>query len=118
MIKLKDKEFGVYLPQYGYEVIFIESNNILKSRKNRESILGKFKKTKGDEFMDGLHSHKDPYKSYIFLLNKPEINVLSHECYHATCKIFKWIGAKKVDEEVFAYNLGYLIGEAYKFYYK
>lgn len=111
---MKEKESKLFIANYGYDIIFIKTNNIIKSRKKRNNTLGKFNKSKL-KYADGLHCDND-YQSYIFLNSNPNIGVLAHECYHAIKRMFKWIHAKKVDEEIFAYNLGYCIDKANEFY--
>lgn len=114
---MKEKVKIIHFKQYNYKVHIIKTNNIIKSRKKRQSIIGKFKKINGDEFLSGLCSNNG-YESYIFLTPTCNINTLVHECYHAVNRIFEWIVAKEVDEEIFAYTLGYLVEETDKFYNK
>lgn len=112
---MKEREKIIEFPQYGYKISFIETNNIIISRKNRDHILGEFKEDSNNKFINGLSSDIE-YFSFIFLNRNPDINTLVHECYHSICKMFRWINAKDVDEEIFAYTLGYLVEKACKFY--
>ena len=46
-----------------------------------------------------------------------DIDTVAHECLHAVWAMVKWTGAR-LDEEIVAYHLGFLVGRVFEFAYK
>ena len=64
--------------------------------------------------MYACHLHNINKKdSIIFLPMDVGLGSAVHESYHAICHLFKYIGAEH-EEELFAYNLDYLVSEITK----
>lgn len=62
---------------------------------------------------DGMfaYNNADHFISYIFITPASQLGSVSHECFHATCKVMNDIGANLDDssEESYAYLLSYLV---------
>lgn len=99
----------VELSVFPYTVHFIYTDDISKSRKERDCILG----TENESYnCDGLHSYpKDFSSSWIFFTEMSSIGTISHECFHAVWNMFRYLGAKH-NNEMMAYHLGYLVDNA------
>lgn len=92
------------VPLYDYEIVVILCSDVNKSRTKREKQFG----TVGLGNAVGLTETFESGTSVIFLPHKPPPEDVAHECYHAVCNIMAHIGAK-LEEEVVAYTLGYLV---------
>jgi len=111
-MRVKEKTNTVYFPMYIYKVEIIITADILHSRNKRnEEIGGPFK----DETSPaGLHSYNpDCSGAFIFLNPDTSMGTLAHECNHAIYRMFRWIEAQDVDEEIMSYTLGYLVQQVH-----
>lgn len=53
----------------------------------------------------------------IFTPKDSDPGTVAHECWHCLKQICSWLGAK-VENELIAYHLGYLVNEVYSFIHK
>lgn len=104
-----EKEHIVKLPVFGYTFYVVITTVLVRSRKNREGILGK---CDYDIPTLAMCSHGVTYSSFTYLFISPNAcnGTIAHECYHAICNLFKYIDADH-EEEIFAYHLSYLVDE-------
>ena len=111
-MKVKEKVKWVEFPMYHYIVKIVITTDILHSRNKRaEEIGAKFEEK---ESPAGLHSYNPDHSTcFIFLNPDTSMSTLSHECNHAIYRMFRYIGAQDVDEEIMSYTLGYLVQEVY-----
>lgn len=108
-----EKEYIIKLPVFLYTFHIIITESLIRSRKNREGILGE---CDYDIPTLAMCSHGIKYSgfSYLFINSNASSGTISHECYHAICNLFKYIDAEH-EEEMFAYHLSYLVDEIERF---
>lgn len=58
--------------------------------------------------------NKNENRAAIFLKPYYSIGTIVHECVHSIKRMFEYIGAENVDEEIYAYSLEYLVSEVTK----
>lgn len=110
-----EKEFNISFPVFSdYIIKIIFTKDIPTSRDKRADILGALEKPMS-KYVDGLHSYNDCHPNgIIFLSRKATQGTIAHECSHAIWRMFNWVGAQ-IENETFAYHLGYLVDELNKF---
>jgi hypothetical protein len=109
-MKPKEKINTIRFPMYGYEIIVVITSDILHSRNKRQDEIGGPLKDNRQPL--GLHSYNPEYStSFIFLNPNTTIGTIVHEANHAVYRMFRWIGAVDVDEEIISYTLGYIVEE-------
>lgn len=109
-MKIKEKNSIIYFPMYGYKINVVITSDILYSRNKRHVEIGEIFKDKHSPL--GLHSYHPEYGvSFLFLNPDTGIGTVAHECNHAVYRMFRWIGAEDVDEEIVSYTLGYIVQE-------
>jgi len=107
------KEFKTIVPfsPYRYRVYVLFTDSLQGSADNlaNQGFLAKNHGISNDGTTGGF-TVRLPNQSCTFVVLKyrAPINDIVHECYHAVCNMFKWIGAEH-EEEVFAYHLDYLV---------
>ena len=107
------KEFKtiVPFPPYRYRIYVLFTDSLEGSADNLAN-QGFLAKNHGiaDDGTTGAFSVRLPNQSASFVVLKYHalVNDIVHECYHAVCNMFKWIGAAH-EEEIFAYHLDYLV---------
>lgn len=108
---MKEQERMVDFPVFNYKILLVYTDDIVQSRKNRSDLIGAMD-SELSSFVDGLHSYNaiEP-NGVVFFTEATSIGTISHECFHAVYRMFKWIHAK-VENEITAYHLGYLVDEA------
>lgn len=106
----KEQVLEIYLPTYQYLITFVYTNDLIKSRNDRaHKFNGRMVKEKHGSYIDGMHSYyKSEFEAFIFFTPHATYGTLAHECYHAVSRMYRMIGATH-EEELFAYQLGYLI---------
>lgn len=110
---MKERIGKVEFIVFDYLVQIVVTDDIVQSRNNRSHMIGHRLKEKGVTL--GLHSYNEEHSNcYLFFTENADANVIAHECFHAIHRMFEWIEAK-IEEEITAYHLGYLIGEVTKF---
>ena len=57
---------------------------------------------------------RDDCFSFMFFRPNPSVDEVTHECWHVILRIMEHLGAK-LDNEIIAYHLGYLVGKTFKF---
>jgi hypothetical protein len=103
----------VHFPVFGYTVYVCYTDNIPEDREGISHIVGAVEEPL-TTYCDGLHSyHKRKPDCCIFFTPESSIGTITHECYHAIRRMWKWIGAKP-EEEITAYHLGYLVDKVLK----
>src|SRR5688572_7708626 len=106
-----EHEKKIIIPIYDYGVTVVVTTDVMKSREARNFEIGH--PCEGTAV--ALHSYcLDKPDSWIFLQKGADSGVIAHECYHCVSRLFRWIGTKKVDEEIFAYTLHWLINQVGK----
>ncbi len=114
MTKRKEDFHFIDFPVFGYRIIICYTADINKSRDTLKTKLGRMKNELGKN-VDGLHSyHKDDPDGFIFFTRYSSIGTITHEISHALWQMFKYYGAK-LENEIFAYHLGYTVDEVLKF---
>lgn len=109
-MKAKEKTHTIYFPMYGYKINIVITSDILYSRNKRQDEIGEPFNNKHQPL--GLHSYHNEYGiSFIFLNPNSGAGTTAHECNHAVYRMFRWIGAVDVDEEIISYTLGYIVQE-------
>lgn len=113
-MRVKEKTNTIYFPMFNYKVEIIITPDILHSRRKRNEEIGE--PFKDETSPAGLHSYNpDRNTSFIFLNLDTSMGTLTHECNHAIYRMFRWIGAQDVDEEIMSYTLGYLVQQVCDF---
>ena len=94
-----------------YDIYVVFTNDIAKSRKARYGTAGLA------EGANGLHTQGIGGKAHLFFLianSSPQI--IAHECYHAIYgMLVGWMEAGDAGNEVYAYLVGWLVGQVHKF---
>lgn len=109
-----EKVKKIKIPTYEYTFHIVKTDNINKSRSKRDNIIGN--KWDWSPTIGGLHSYNESYpEAFIFLNPKETPGIIAHECYHGISRMFEYIGADSVDEEIMAYTLGDIIDQVSKF---
>lgn len=109
MKQLKKSRHGDYekvikLPVFSnYKIHIVFTDDIRASSKARYPHSDGF-----DERADAGHQFSNSGDSHLYYTTANSFGVLAHEVVHAIFSIFDWIGARKRDEEVEAYHLGYI----------
>lgn len=112
MTRFKEKTFVIDFPVFAYHVNVIITNDIQRSRTDRNSQIGS-KFDLGPVL--GLHSsNENTGGSWIFLYFDASPDVIAHESYHSVVRMLSWVGANP-EEEVVAYHLGYVTDKIHKF---
>ena len=107
-------EFKTFIPipiySYRIYVIFTDSLEETANKLKKKGLLAR--SFDANEQETGAFHIKFSNESFSYLIFKinADSNQISHECYHAVSTMFKWIEANH-EEELFAYHLGYLVGE-------
>jgi hypothetical protein len=105
----KDIRFPVFL----FTVTVIISNDILRSRKKLDRIVG-YPMTKGNpqamctEYGPGL-------KCFLIFRPGADVDTFVHECWHAVFFMMNTVGVK-IDHETVAHHMGYLSQQVYDFF--
>ncbi|SRR6266496_1198759 len=104
--KYEDYERAILFPVFSnFKVTFVFTRSFDKSARKR---FGK----PAPDGCDAFHHFNERHgQSTIFLkIGECPTGSLAHECYHAAyAMLARWAGVKKVDEEVMAYHLGYIV---------
>lgn len=108
------QERKVSFPVFGYSIYIIYTDNIEQSRKLKCNEIGAMDELMGP-YVDGLHSYNNiEPDGFVFFRPDSTMGTITHECFHAIHRLFKWIGAK-VENEIMAYHLGYLVDQVVEF---
>ncbi len=108
---MQEQERMVDFPVFNYKILLVYTDDIVASRKSRCDLVGAMD-SEINSFVDGLHSYNEiEPNGIVFFTAKTSLGTISHECFHAVYRMFKWIGAK-IENEITAYHLGYLVDEA------
>lgn len=99
---------------FGYTLNVIYTDNIEESRANLSHKIGRISPSL-NKYTDGLFSyHADEPESYIFFVPKSSIGTIGHEASHALWEMFRYYGCE-LEDETFAYHLGYVIDKCIYF---
>lgn len=112
-IPLREYRYIIDLPIYNFKINVIFTNNLFDTAvKLEETDKLTFKPEDLPDDCTGAFHVKLPNRPYSFIIlkNNGSCSEMVHECYHATCNLFKFIGAE-YEEELFAYNLDFIVGE-------
>lgn len=104
---------SLYFPVYGYEIIFVITDNVEESRRKMDDKFGAPDTRLANAL--ALHSGCDDRPlSALFIPLDCSVGVIAHECFHAIYHMFGYVGAK-MDNENVAYHLEYLLDAIIKF---
>lgn len=105
-----ERTLSINIAVYNYNINFVITDDVAKSRKARNKILGKPKKPIPPN-VHGLHDYNNKYAgSFIFLKQDCSNGTIAHEISHAIWHMFGYYGVALEDEAV-AYHLSYLINQ-------
>ncbi len=110
MIKDGDFEKTVIFSVFSnYRVHIVITDNLARSRKARYGTEGK------SEGAVALSSSSVDGHSHIFMKEDASAEIIAHESFHIIYRMFEYIGADKMDNEIWAYHLGWLVGKVSEF---
>lgn len=103
--RIKTVRFPVFV---GYEVKIVITDDVVKSRKLRDKILGE-----PYQYFETAHAmHAWPLDgqgiSWLFFKPDVEAGTIAHECWHCVRRLMKWLGSE-LENEIVAYHLAYLV---------
>ena len=106
-----DYEKRILFPVFSnFQVRFVFTTDFKKSYEER------YQRTldKSLEFVGGFHAGTKSGCSHIFLkIGNAPSGTIAHEVVHAVWQLLLgWAGVEKLDEEIVAYHVGYLVSEA------
>lgn len=110
-IIVEDRVLTIKLPVYGarFKLKVIVTENVNEARERYANEIGF--PWKGDAH--ALVS-TDEARVWMFLPPLASPGVIAHESWHVVVHLWEYIGAKKVDEELDAYHLEYIVDKIWK----
>lgn len=112
--KFEEKTKDIYFPVFDYHIIVIFTTNMEKSANkvlDEHKLVGKFVPNAVGLTISPPHAAR----SYVIAPYKTCIDTIVHECFHAVCRMFRWVHASS-EEEIVAYHLDYTTGQAVRLY--
>jgi hypothetical protein len=106
---MSESKTYIPFPCFDYRIYVVFTDDLVKSADNLVK-KGQLKSPHGiDDTTGGFHVNM-PNQSYswVVLPYTADIDEITHEAYHAVCKMLNWISAKH-EEEIFAYFIGYIV---------
>lgn len=104
----------IYFPVFGYTIIVVVTDDVIKSRSKRDSVIGSECELKNMNITALFSCNINREKSFVFLKEGASIDTITHECYHAVQGLMDWLNAGN-EPETFAHHLGYLTQEVFDF---
>lgn len=109
-----ENTFNIDFPVFGdYTICVVITNDVVEARRARDLEI--------DERFYGvaeaLHCYNEKLEglAWLFFNYKTTPGIIAHEAHHAVYRMMEWIGAKSVDQEIFAYHAEHIVDKVWNF---
>lgn len=113
MENLLELEFPIFSD---YTIFVVLTDDVIKARRERDVEIGE-SLDEDASGADALHCYNEDGTGLAWMIFNYNATpgIIAHESHHAVLRLMKWIGAKSIDEEIFAYHIEHVVEKVWNF---